>query len=234
MGSGIGIGCDTCESRNKGIFCDLQQSALKDLGHNKVMTKYKRGQTIFTQGTSPQGIYCVNSGKIKLTKISDEGKESIIRIAGAGDVLGHRSLFSHESYGATATVIEETTICFLNKEYFHKVLLNEPSVSLRLIQKLSQDMGEAESKYAALSQKSVKERLATLLLDLKDDYGTQEADMWKLNIKLTREEMASMIGTAPETIIRFMTELKELGFIHQDGKTIFLHNVDKLKQMAHT
>ena len=226
------VDCEHCLSKDKGIFCQLEHAALTDVSHNKVMNSYKKGQTIFFQGNPPFGLYCINSGKIKVSKLGNDGKESIIRIAGPGDVLGHRSLFSDENYTATATVIEDSAICFLDKKFIYKAVEQEPTVALNLIQKLSREMGKAEAKSAAMSQKNVRERLAELLLMLKKTYGIKEGNRWRLDIKLTREEMASMVGTANETIIRFFSEFKEQGLIEQEGKIIYIVNEELLLEFA--
>lgn len=217
-----GFGCENCASRDQSIFCELTHHALGNINSNKNMNRYKKGQTLFMQGNSPQGLFCINSGKIKISKIGPEGKEAIIRIAAAGDVLGHRSLFSDEPYAATATIIEDAIICFLERKFIQQTLQNEPTVAMNFIQKLSKAMGEAEERTASLAQKSVKSRLAELLLSLKRKYGVHEQDRWKLDIKLSREEMASIIGTANETVIRFISEFKFDGLIAQEGKVIYI------------
>lgn len=226
------VNCENCKSKGKGIFCELEALALSKVSESKVMNTYKKGHTIFFQGNPPFGLYCVNNGKIKISKIGPDGKESILRIASDGDVLGHRSLFSQENYNATATVIEEATICFIDKKFIYQAVHDEPSIALNLIQKLSQEMGSAESKSASLTQKNVRERLAELFLMLKKTYGVQDGKRIRLDIKLTREEMASMVGTANETIIRFITEFKDEGIIEQEGKVIFILDEEKLLQFA--
>ncbi len=226
------VNCDQCAQRSKGIFCELEKLALKDVSENKVMNTYKKGNTIFFQGNPPFGLYCVNSGKIKISKIGNDGKESIIRIAQPGDVLGHRSLFSHENYTATATTIEDAAICFIDKKFIYKAIQEQPSIALNLIQKLSQEMGAAEAKSASMFQKNVRERLAELFLTLSKTYGVQEKKGIRLDIKLTREEMASMIGTANETVIRFISEFKDEGIIDQDGKVIYILDEEKLLEFA--
>ena len=226
------VSCENCQCKNKGIFCDLDHNELAIVGQNKIMNSYKKGQTVFFQGNPTFGLYCINSGKIKLSKIGPDGKESIIRIAGPGDVLGHRSLFSNEKFTATATVLEDSAICFLDKKFIFKAIQQDPSISLHLIEKLSRDMGKAEDRAASMAQKNVRERLAELLLMLKNSYGIKEDNRWKLEIKLTREEMASMIGTANETIIRFISEFKEEGLLEQEGKTIFILDEDGLVEIA--
>ncbi len=226
------IDCEHCDVRGKGIFCEIESLALTQVSDRKVTNAYKKGHTIFFQGNPPFGLYCVNSGKIKVSKIGNDGKESIIRIATGGDVLGHRSLFSDESYTATATVIEDATICFIDKKFIYKCIQDEPSVALNLIQKLSREMGSAEAKAASMSQKNVRERLAELFLMLLKTYGVQEKNRTKLDIKLTREEIASMVGTANETVIRFISEFKDEGLIEQDGKTIYILDEKKLLEYA--
>jgi CRP-like cAMP-binding protein len=224
--------CEKCESRGKGIFCELEHLALTEVSGNKVTNTYKKGHVIFYQGNPPFGLYCINSGKIKITKIGNDGKESIVRIASGGDVLGHRSLFSNENYTATATAMEDTAICFLDKKFIFKAIQEQPTIALNIIQKLSREMGSAEAKSASMFQKNVRERLAELLLTLAKTYGIQENKRIKLDIKLTREEIASMIGTASETVIRFITEFKDEGLIEQEGKTIYVIDEERLLEFA--
>lgn len=226
------VSCENCSSRGKGIFCELEHFALKEVSDCKVMNIYKKGHTIFHQGNPPFGLYCVNSGKIKISKMGNDGKEAIIRIAHEGDVLGHRSLFSNESYNATATIIEDAAICFIDKKFIYKAIQNQPTIAIQLIQKLSKEMGAAESMTASMSQKNVRERLAELFLMLKQTYGIKENGRIRLDIKLTREEIASMIGTASETVIRFISEFKDEGILEQEGKVIFIKDEDKLLDFA--
>lgn len=225
--------CQNCPSKGKGIFCDLVDSDLNELSIHKVTNVYKKGQTLFVQGNHPFGLYCINSGNIKVTRTGSDGKESIVRVVTGGDVLGHRSLFTSDYYSATATAIEDTKVCFIDKKYILKLIEDKPSVSLHLINKLSRDMGAAEGKLSSFHQKNVRERLAELILILKESHGEKLPNgSFKLNIKLTREEMATMIGTANETLIRFMSEFKDEGLIEQDGKSIIILDEERLVEWA--
>jgi len=224
--------CENCISKAKGIFCHLEHEELSEVNNHKVVNIYKKGQVIFHQGNPPFGLYCIATGKIKVTKVGNDGKESIVRLATGGDVLGHRSLFSSENYSASATALEDTTICFLDKKFIIKAIQDQPSIALNIIQKMSREMGMAEAKSAAMFQKNVRERLAELLLSLGKTYGVKEAQGLKINIKLTREEIASMIGTASETVIRTISEFKDEGIIKQDGKIIYLLDEEALLDVA--
>lgn len=224
--------CESCSARKSGIFCNLNKESLNDVSHHKVMNHYKKGQTIFFQGNPPMGLYCVSTGKIKISRSGNDGKEAIIRIAGPGDVLGHRSLFSKEKYEATATVLEDSSICFIEKNYIYATIQSDPSVALNMIEKLSRDMGIAEKKSAAMFQKNARERLADLFVEFSEDYGVKVEDMIKLDIRLSREEIASLIGSAHETVIRLISEFKEEGILVLEGKTILVKDIEKLRMFA--
>lgn len=227
------INCETCPSKNDGIFCELNSPELQEVAKHKVNNTFKKGQTLFVQGNHPYGIYCVSTGNIKLTQMGPDGKESIIRIVSGGDVIGHRSLFTEDHYKATATALEDCSVCFIDKKFILKKIQENPSISMHIIEKLSRDMGAAEKKMASFHQKNVRERLAELLLILKESHGEEiSPGKWKLNIKLTREEMATMIGTASETLIRFISEFKDAGLLEQDGKTLIISNEEEIIDWA--
>lgn len=229
------LSCEGCPSRDEGIFCGLDIVELQEVDDHKVTNTFKRGQTLFVQGNHPYGLYCISKGNIKVTKTGSDGKESIVRICTGGDILGHRSLFTEEFYSATATAVEDTTVCFLDKKFIMKAIEERPTIALAVISKLSRDMGTAEKKITSFHQKNVRERLAELLLLLKESHGEKLPDgRTKLTLKLTREEMATMIGTANETLIRFMSEFKDAGLIEQEGKTIFISNEKELVEWANS
>ncbi len=179
------------------------------------------------------GIYCVQTGDIKLTRLGTDGKESIIRIVSDGGIIGHRSLFDHNLYSGTATVINDASVCFFPKDFILNFIREAPSVSLKLIEMLSHDMGVAEHRISSFHQRNVRERLAELLLSLKESHGKKlsETDCL-INLKLTREEMATMIGTAHETVIRYISEFKEEGILGQSGKHLIVLNQEKLLEWA--
>ncbi|MBP9674192.1 MAG: Crp/Fnr family transcriptional regulator [Bacteriovoracaceae bacterium] len=226
------VECETCSSQDRSIFCDLHQLELKKIQQAKTTNHYKKGQILFSQGNHSTGIYCVNQGTIKLSKIGSDGKESIIRLVAEGDVLGHRSLFSLENYAASATVLEDSTICFIDKKSIMQLLTEYPSIAFNLMSRLGRELGIAEERIASITQKNIRERLAELLLLLKESHGIFENGKWKIMLTLTREEMASMIGMATETLIRVLSEFKENKWVEQEGKTLYITDVMKLAEVA--
>ncbi|MBF0206465.1 MAG: Crp/Fnr family transcriptional regulator [Oligoflexia bacterium] len=227
--------CEGCPAFSFSIFCDPELKKLLDVGDHRVVNVYKRGQTLFVQGNPPYGLYCLSSGKIKVSNVGPDGRESIVRIAVAGDILGHRSMFTGQYYMGTATAIEDSVVCFIDKKFVEKLMADDPRIAHNIISKMGRDLGRAEKMVASFSQKNVPERLAELLLNLRMAYGVQDGSSgkWRLDIKLTREEMASMIGTASETLIRFLSEFKEDGLIEQQGKVIYITDLSGLMEIGH-
>lgn len=226
--------CSDCPSRGNGIFCGIDSLSLDALSSSKIVNEYKKGSTIFYQGNPPFGIYCVSKGKVKLTKVGNDGKESIVRIAKPGDVLGHRSLFSQENYTSTATTIEDCSICFIDKKYIFELIQNKPSVAIGLLHKLSQEMGLAERISTSMAQKSVRQRLAEVLLYLHNNFGIVENNKSKLDIRLTREELASMIGTAVETVIRVISDFKESSIIDEEDRHLCILDIESLEKIVNS
>lgn len=226
------LNCETCSGRKNSVFCDLHGAELTFLNNNKNSNLYKKGQNLFIEGNPPFGLFCVHSGKVKVTKTNSDGKETIVRIASSGDILGHRSLFSDSPYTASATLLEDGIVCFVGKQTIRDLIQKDPTLSFNIINKLSQQMGAAEERLASFARKSVRERFAEMLLLLKENYGTESNGTVRLDIKLTREEMASMVGAAPENIMRLMTDFKNDGLLEEDKKVITLTNVAAIEKEA--
>lgn len=224
--------CQTCSSRGKSVFCDLSEEHLCEIDKAKTGNHYKRHQIVFYEGNQPYGLYCISSGKIKVFKVDEQGHQQIVRLAGPGDILGYRCLLSNEPYLATAEAIEDANICFLDKNTFFHILETHPSTALHVMSKLAEDLGQAEKQMINIVHKNIRERLAELFLIFEKKYGEKIANGVRLNISLTREELAELIGTTQESVIRLMSEFKEDGLIHVDGRTVTILNKKKLIETA--
>jgi len=224
--------CEHCQSRNKGLFCTLAAPAVRDLDRHKVANHYRRRQVLFYEGQNPSGLYCVSSGKVKLYKTGADGRSLIVRMASAGELVGYRALFSGEPYHATAEMIEEGDVCFVDKQSIFDLVARDPGLALRALKLLSHELGEAEEKLKKMSQKSVKERLAELLLLFRQGCGKPTDNGVLLDQKLTREEIAQLLGSAPETIIRMLHDFQEKRWLRLDGKSIVLTDMKALTEFA--
>jgi CRP-like cAMP-binding protein len=166
------ITCNQCESKLTSVLAKAKPEHLEEINIQKVCNIYKRGQTIFNEGSQPFGVYCISSGKIKLSHIGDDGKEQITRLLKAGDIIGYRALLSGDRYGGSAIALEDTHVCFIPKELFLSILKNDAALAFELMKLLSDELHRAELQLTHLAQKPVRERLAETLLFIKDTYQT--------------------------------------------------------------
>lgn len=224
----IDLQCQFCESRGDSHFSDLPNDDLEVLSSHKSCVTYKKGQTLFYEGTRPMGIFCINHGKVKVYKMGSNGKEQILFIAQPGDFLGYRSLLSEEFYGATGTVLEQAAICFIPKSDFLSILSKNPSFFQKLMKAVCHELGVMEEKLAQLAQKSVRERLAATIIMLKETYGMEGEGSDVIDIALSREDLANIVGTATETVIRLLSEFKSDGMIGLKGKKIQVIDAKRL------
>lgn len=226
------IACTLCEHLKDSLFNGLEPEDLNKINLHKTCIQYKKGQNIFYEGTRPTGLYCMNAGKVKVFKNNVQGKEYIVYLAKPGDFLGYRSLLSEEFYGATATVLEDAKICFIPKENFFEVLQKNPVFMRKVVKAVCHEMGIMEERMAELAHKSVRERLAANLIMLKETYGMEGEGSVLIDLALSREDMASIVGTATETVIRLLSEFKADGLISFEGKKIRVVDAKKLAKQA--
>jgi len=228
--------CSQCESRKKSCFAKLAKPDLVYLSENKVSTLYKKGQNIFYAGRTPTGIFCLLNGKIKISKLGFDGKEQIVRFVLPGQLLGIRALLTGRSYKAFATALEDSTVCYINNDSFSKILNKYPEISNCMLTTLGQLLEEAEEKMTSMAQKPVRERLAETLLFLnnifKCDQFAEKGDT-NSSIILPREDLANIVGTATETIIRLLAEFKSDGLINIKGRKIILNDISSIQKIAH-
>lgn len=224
--------CQNCPSFNKSVFSDSDPIFLEEMQEHKTSTFFKKGQTLFLEGNPSFGLYCVGQGAVKVSKVGGEGKESIVRIASGGETVGHRSIFANGPYQATATSLLESHICFIDKGHVLKMAAENPKFASQMLKVMAKSLGISESRLADFSQKNVRERVAGLLLFLNDCYGIETDEGPLIDIKLTREEMGALAGTATETLIRYISELKDEKIVEQMGKKLVIKKMDQLEEFA--
>lgn len=223
--------CAFCSQKNGSLFCGAKHQHLEEVNRSKINSQFKKGQFIFNEGGYPHGLFCINSGKIKLAQRGDEGREAIVRLAKGGDIIGYKALLSTQRYTASAIALEDSSVCFIPKDVFFGILKKDPDLSFSLLSLLSTELHNAESKIVQLAQKPVRERLAEALLFLKETYGLEE-DGSTLSVQLSREEIANIVGTATESTIRLLSDFRREGLLELSGKKIRFLNKEKLIKVA--
>lgn len=222
--------CVDCKNENK-VFCALSECDRSRISVDKGGNFYQKGQTVFYEGNYAHGLYCIYSGKVKLTKTSENGKEQIVRFAQTGELLGYRSLLSGESYQVTAIALEDSLICHLSKARIAETLKGNFQLSQNFMKLLMNDLQFVEDRLISSSHKNVLARVAETLIVLYRTFGIDDEGK-SLNINLSRTEMAEMTGTTVESFIRTLTHLSNAGLITTNRRKIILNDVHGLLQTA--
>ncbi|WP_396149927.1 Crp/Fnr family transcriptional regulator [Flavobacterium sp.] len=221
--------CEQCIVREFSAIKALNKDELLKIADCKTSYTVKKGETVFDEGDALNGIYCIKDGICKLSKLSDNGKDQIVKLVKKGELLGQRSLISEESTNLSAVAVEDMQVCFIPKQEILQFFNENNQFSLNMMKSVCGDLKDADDNMVNLAQKTVKQRLAETLLKLETDFGIHEDG--SLKIQLSREEIAGMIGTATESCIRLLSEFNKEGWISLHGKKITLSNKRELQRI---
>jgi len=222
--------CEKCALDNSSIFKHLTRDEAEKLNFEKDFRYHKKGDILYHEGNRISGFYCINSGIIKVYKTGLDGKEQIIRFAKPGDMIAYRSVLSNETACTTAKAIEDSKVCFIPSDILIAFIKQNPGFSLELMKLTCNELGEANSYITDIAQKTVRERLAEVLLKLVEDFGLD--DQKYLKISLTREELANIVGTATESVIRLLSEFKADKLVELTGRRIKILNTRGLEKIS--
>lgn len=221
--------CEQCIVREFSSLKALNKDELVKLANCKESYTIRRGEPIFTEGENVQGIFCIKEGVCKMTKLSPNGNEQIVKLIAKGELLGQRSMISEEPVNLSAVALEDMEVCFIPKSEVMRFFNQNNQFSMNVMRTICGDLKEADDHLVTMAQKSVKQRLAETLIYLQETFGVAEDN--SLNLKLSREELAGMIGTATESCIRLLSEFNKNGLIALSGKKITLLDLPKLKKV---
>jgi len=221
---------DDCELSGFQLFKRLNETEFVQLNYDKTCTLFNKGSIIYREGSRLTGFYGVTKGILKTFKTGIDGKEQIIRFAKKGDIIAYRSLLSQELACTTAKVIEEAVLCHVPYQTLLYLIQNNWQFSHHMLQIVCKELREANDYITDIAQKSVRERLAEVLLLLKENFDLDNANT--LQISLTREELANMVGTATESVIRLLSEFKQDQLIDLTGRKIRFIDVEGLARVA--
>ena len=224
--------CEQCCKSSYNFFNKLDNTDHHFVNENKSIIYYKKGQTIFSEGKKPQGIYCLREGKVKIFKHCDDGREQITRISLPTEFVGLKAILSGNLYSVSAAALEDSVVCFIRQADFFQLMLKYPDCTKSLIITLSKLLEEAETRMVSLSRMPLRQRLAETLLFLNRSCHETTPAQPLPYVNITRTDLANIIGTAPETVIRLLSEFKEAKMIETKGRKIFLSNISRLQFTA--
>jgi len=222
--------CENCIVRQLNALKSLNKDQLKRISDSKVSKSIKKGEAIFEEGEKLNGVFCVRNGVSKLSKMSDNGKDTIIKIATRGEVLGQRSVITEEKTNLSAVAVNDMDVCFIPKTYLLESINDNPGFAKAILLQMAKDLKFADNVIVNIAQKTVKQRLAEAILYLDENFGVDAEGF--IAMTLTREDIANIVGTAKETCIRALTSLKKQNWIVTEGKRIKIEDHNALLKLA--
>ena len=221
--------CENCIIRELNSLKALQKEDLKAISDKKVTRKVKKGEALFQEGDKLGGVFCVRNGVSKLSKISDNGKDQIVKIASKGELMGQRSVISEEATNLSSVALNDMEVCFIPKNEITERIQDNPAFTQAVLKHMAQELKMADDFIVNMSQKTVNQRLAETLLYLSNTFGTDEEGY--ISLILSRADIADVVGTATELCIRTLAKFKKQGLIATSGKRIKVLDESGLAQL---
>jgi CRP-like cAMP-binding protein len=222
--------CQQCIVRQFNSFKELSREELIKLSNCKTVKKIKKGEILFEEHEHLNGIFCIKDGVCKVSKMSANGRNQIISLVKKGSLLGERSLISNEVSNLKAVALEDMEVCFIPKEEIIADLQKNPNFSMDVLKTMADNLKQADNLIVDMAQKTVKQRLAESLMYLNKNYNFSEDSF--IDVQLSRDDFADIIGAATESTIRLISEFKKKGLIEIKGKKITILNESELEKLA--
>ncbi len=221
--------CFTCQTRGKTEWCVLTGEELELVDQGKACREFLPDESIFHEGDPCGGVHCIEKGLVGIRKMTAGGDEILLRLSHPGDTLGYRSFLAGDDHNNSAEALEPTVICSIEGSTVRKLLSMNPSLGLRFLRRAAKDLDAAEEMALQNATLPVRARFAHLLLVMKDRYGAigKSGDLI-LELPLSRQDMAAMIGIRPESMSRTIRSFEDGNIAIFSGRQVHVPNVDKL------
>jgi CRP/FNR family transcriptional regulator len=210
------------------LFKGLSEQELDEIGSISIDRNYTRGESIFMEGEQASGFYIVADGQVKIFKTSMEGKEQILHIYGPGNPFGEVPVFSGSRFPANAQALVKSHILFLPRNAFVRLIADHPSLSMNMLGELSMRLRQFTVQIENLSLKEVPSRLASYLIYLAREQDNPE----QVTLAISKGQLASLLGTIPETLSRIFAKMSTQGLIRVEGKALYLLDPIGLEDLA--
>ncbi len=222
---------EICLEGTTSIFKGLNQKDKEAIAQHHTLSIVKKGESLFKDGDKSKGLICITSGKVKLFKEGVGGREQILKMLRQNDFIGYKTLFSENIWSVSATAIEDTSFCILEKNTLIKTLKKNTDLSLKFLKLISEELAYSYSRTISLSQKHIRGRLAESLLILRDTYGLDE-DGKTIKILLSREDIANLSNMTTSNAIRTLSNLASEGIIGIQGRKISILETATLEHIS--
>ena len=212
------------------IFSGLSEKQLTAVRNIAVAKKFRKGEIIFSEGDDGNGFYIIAAGMVKIFKVSSEGKEHILHIYDKGKSFGEVPVFAGDHFPAMAEAITKTEVLFFPRSDFKNLLGANPSLAMKMLADLSVKLRQFTVQIENLSLKEIPARLASYLIYVSDEKGGTDV----ISLAISKGQLASLLGTIPETLSRIFAKLSSQDLIQVDGRKITLLNRPALEELAET
>jgi CRP-like cAMP-binding protein len=214
------------------LFQDVSHETVHRLVQLIEMREVRRRQVVYLPGDPGHAVFFVNGGRVKISKVTRDGKELTLAYRGPGEIFGELVLIDGGPREEMAEAMENALITELERGEFEKILQREPMIGYRLTKIVSQRRREVENKIEQLIFKDVNAKLAELLLRLAAEYGIEDSRGTLVSLKITHQEMANLIGSTRETVSLTLSQFKRRGLIQTDGRKVILADREGLRALA--
>jgi CRP/FNR family transcriptional regulator len=210
----------------------LDAHDLQRLERSKIAHSYRRGQALFYEGNPCTGVFCVRTAFVRLVKIAPHGRRHLLSLAGPGDLLGLEAAVTSSAYSYGAEVISDGYVCQIERGEMLRLVETHPAFQRAAMARLASDLRQSQGERAELAGGEVPERTAHTILMLASRFGERADGKLHLELDLTREDLAEMVGVAVETVIRQLTDLKHRGILSTVGRSIVVEDPERLARIA--
>jgi len=223
---------DKWDFNSQSILADLPDEDVRMLSEYQTTQCYNRGDVIFMEGAYPSGVFSILGGMVKKYKLDGEGREQIIYVAGTGELIGYHAVLSEDRYPDSAAALQESTVAFIPKEDFLFAVNRSDLLSKRLLRTLSHEFTVLINNLTLFAKRSVRERLALQLIVLREKSKLDFKPGSQVEIDWSRDDLASLVGTARENVVRILSEFREAGILETRGRKILVLDVKKLIEIS--
>ena len=214
------------------LFEGLDEENSRTLRRQMTEVKLTRGEHLFLEGQDGDRLYVVLDGKVKLTRAAADGRENLLQVLGPGDMFGELSLFDPRPRTSTASAVTDATLAALAHDALRPWLLEQPEVSLHMLQALARRLRRANDVTADLVFTDVPGRVAKNLLDLAERFGQQEKDGLHVHHDLTQEELAQLVGASRETVNKALADFAARGWLQISARSVLILDQERLRKRA--
>ncbi len=220
--------------QNIDLFRGITQEEMAALDRMTSMTSAKKKTPIFLPGDPARQVYLLKSGRVKISRTAEDGREFTLALLKPGDIFGEPEVLDGTARDTMAEALDDAQLCIIRGEDFIAMLSKSPDLSLRLAKLIGSRLRSIEVRIEDLVFRDVPARLAHLLLELAREFGAREKDGIRIGVRITHQEMANLIGSTRETVSATLGEFRKMGFIRADARHLILTQTEELRQLSGT